>query len=267
MIIKWDSAYEATPGSNLVRSLIDDEIRQMTYGVRERMSQEHRWGPFGVADTDPETLSFKTNALDEGSHLPGGTTICDIGDSTDRDAIVTPQLGALFVVYADANYEVNIYTTEGWTALSTMNHADLVGREDNDHQQYVLKSGGVMTGNLDMGGYTIETQETGQTLGTLALYKHRTMSHGTIEDIRAITDGAVTFAKLKTTQSEITVSLPDYTRYQFALPLHAFFPQVYALNDIFSVVISPCYELTSQHGWALVSGVGTDVRIRYEWIV
>ena len=33
----WNAAYEATPGSGLSRNSLDDELRRITSGVRERM--------------------------------------------------------------------------------------------------------------------------------------------------------------------------------------------------------------------------------------
>jgi hypothetical protein len=267
MIIQWDSDYEATPANTLVRSLIDDEIRQVIYGIRERMSVEHRWGPRTAPDTDPESLSYQLYNLTQGYHIPGGTTICDIGDETDRDVVSSPQLGSLFIVQDGSNYSVNIYTSEGWQSLSTIDHLELTGTSDNDHPQYVLIDGGAMTGALDMDGFTINTQETGQTFGQFTLYRHRNESHGDIDNIDAIVDKAVTFDKLRIVSQEITTALDPYEEYTFTSYPNGFFPQVYVYsasilsggNPIVTMGLNRVYNTGA-------SGSSYTIRIRREYI-
>lgn len=270
MIVGWDTAYNSTPGNDLVRSLIDDEVRQTIFGIRERMSVEHRWGPLTGVSTDPADLSYQLNALPQGYHIPGGTTICGLGNTAARDAIVTPQIGALYVVQDGSNFEINLYKSTGWTIISTLNHSELTGRTDNDHPQYVLKSGGTMTGNLDMGGNVISTQGTGDTYGQFTLYRHRETSHGNIENIAAITDKAVTLAKLSIQQSSTSISLTS-TEYYFELPNYCFFPQIYALDSFyppkgFSVIAYT--QSGSGYGWTIKpnSAIAVYARIRKEWI-
>jgi hypothetical protein len=273
MIVGWDSAYNSTPGSSLIRSLIDDEIRQTIFGVRERMAIEHRWGPLTGVSTDPADLSYQLNALTQGKHIPGGTTICGIGNEAARDAVVTPQLGAIYIVQDGSNFKLNIYTSTGWVDISTLDHSELTGLTDNDHPQYVLKDSGTMSGNLDMGGGVISTQGTGDTFGQFTLYRHREASHGNIENIDAITDKAVTLAKLNVHQSSTTYTAPvGFYSYYFELPNLSFFPQVYAYTASYFTNSGAHFEYTQSgtgYGWTIRSNFilsPTTMRIRKEWI-
>jgi hypothetical protein len=279
MIVGWDSAYNATPTSSLSRSLIDDEIRQTIFGIRERMAAEHRWGPLAGASTDPADLSYQLNALAQGRHIPGGTTICGLGDETARDAIVTPQIGSLYIVQDGSNFEINLYKSTGWATISTLDHSELTGRTDDDHPQYVLKDGGAMTGNLNMGGGIIATSATGDTSGQFTLYRHREASHGNIENIDAITDNAVTLAKLSIQQSSVSVTLTrpavgDNPTYYFELPLLSFFPQIYVIanyNSDFPQLNTIGYNGSGTgYGWTIntqmTNGASRSFRIRKEWI-
>ncbi len=267
MIIQWDSAYLSTPSNTLIRSLIDDEIRQVIYSVRERMATEHRFGPLTSPPDDPDDLDYKTYHLTQGYHLPGGTTICDVGNTAARDAVVTPQLGALFVVQDGSDYSVNIYTATGWQSLSTIDHLALTGTADDDHPQYVLKSGGNMTGSLDMGGNVIVTQGTGDTFGQFTLYGHRTSTHDYVENIAAITNNAVTAAKLSIQQQEITTTLAPDSSYTFTNSFLGFVPQVYIYTNDTSytsyILMGANYLVYNAN--PLIHPT-FNIRIRREWI-
>ena len=175
MIFTLDAAYLARPTSSISRSLLDNEIRQLKYAIRERMAVEHEWNP-----------SSTTN---EGWHKAGGTTVCGLGDATARSAYTTPQEGSLFVLTDGSDRRVQIYIDDEWVDVSTLDHDLLTGRTDDDHPQYVLKSGGAMSGSLDMGGFVIETGQTTGTYGQFTLYQHREDSHPSLGDLAAVGDG------------------------------------------------------------------------------
>jgi hypothetical protein len=133
----WDSNYEGTPGDGLSRGSIDDTIRQMIRGVRERMEREHNWG----YDTEN----------DDGTHIPGQTTVALKDDSAARAALSDMQDGAIYVE-DDGAGDVKLYVYNGstWADFTSADHADLADLDADDHD-YWLK-----TEVLDAEDYTLD---------------------------------------------------------------------------------------------------------------
>lgn len=257
MMVTWD---ETIPTSALAKSLIDDELRRMKLAIRERMGQEHQFGPFTDFDT--------------GRHIPGKTTVLGQGDSTDLAAITTMQAGSLFLLEDGSDLQVQLYNGSAWVALSTLDHAVLTGRDDDDHPGLLKKDGGIMAGDLDMGTYKITTSGSGSTHGIFTLYGHRALSHATIGDIRAITDASLTANAFNIVQETTTTSVSDTLNVVFTLPAFYFLPQVYAqcaYNAAINIIpITPTVQNPSvQYGFSVrnLSGSPVVIRVRREYLI
>lgn len=155
----WDSAYESTPGTGLSRGSIDDTIRQMSRGIRQRMEREHNFG-------------YDTEA-DDGTHRPGKTTVALRDSEAVRLALANMQDGAVYVQIESGVLTLYVYIEgTGWTALSTNAHHDLEGLSDDDHEQYWLLTEGIddPTVSLDMGGNLLSIP--GSITGALKVEDH-----------------------------------------------------------------------------------------------
>jgi len=127
MVFAWDSDYEATPTSALGRSLIDNTLREVKSGVRERFEVEHEFGP----NTDTDT----------GRHTPGGTTVMPTGTDTPAVALPNAENGAIYLKSVGAAYEVWVKdSVNGWVQYSTTDHNELSGRNDHDHPKYIWQN-------------------------------------------------------------------------------------------------------------------------------
>lgn len=251
-MLLWDSAYNNSPGSGLPKSLIDDEIRRIKQSIRERMEIEHIW----TGDSG-------------GSHIPGGTTVMDKGDDTAMAAISNPGNGALFLLEDDTDLQIHYYNSE-WIQVSTLDHLALTGIEDNDHPDLLLKDGGILSGNLDMGGYKISTSGTGSTYGDFLIYGHKAAGHTLIGNILAIKNDSVGQSELKVTQVETSKTLADgeVLHIDNIPPGLTFIPQVYVKSAFNAdIVLRPSTNDT--FGWEVAnfSGSPVDVRVRQEAIV
>jgi hypothetical protein len=195
VLFDWDAAYEALPTVDLDRSLIDDEIRKMSSGVRSIMEVEHNFGP----DTEK----------DDGSHRPGKVTVAQKGNSTVRDALSNPQAGSLYLLDdGSGDLELHLYYGDAWNKISSLNHADLDGLSDNDHPQYVLATAGdTIEANLDMGNFQLEF--TGGSSDFFLLYGHREDSHPIVSNIAAIKDNHIPADAMKATFSSVAGSVAD----------------------------------------------------------
>jgi len=220
--------------------------------IRERMEVEHYWG---------ESFS--------GEHIPGGTTVMDKGDSTAMSAVSNPADGSLFLLQDGSGLQINIYDG-GWAPISTLDHLELSGTADNDHPNLLLKSGGALSGDLDMGGYKISTNGSGSTFGNFLLYGHKDLPHlATIDNVAALNNACIGQDEIKVTQTEVTQTIASGSSYHISLVgLFYFLPQIYAKTAFNSdIYIAP--SGSADYGIDIVnkSGAPVDFRIRTERIV
>jgi len=253
MIITWDAAYEATPTSSLRIGLIDNVIRDVTFGIRERMEVEHEWGP--------------GSDINDGSHIMGGTSILDTGDATAMAALTGMQQGALFLLNTGTDLQLMIYLSGTWTALSTVDHDQLTGTTDDDHPQYVLKDGGVMTGNLDMSGSMVIAPAATETCGGLLLRYHATQAHPTLGNLDAVVANTIPATAIATTtQIDTHVLNAPGDRITWEVQPREFFPAIYQLSAAQNIHICGGNTAT-QLGLLYVSGAGAcTVKVYREWI-
>lgn len=141
----WDATYEGTPSSGLSRNSLDNEIRRITSGVRERMGREHNFGPF--TDTD------------DGTHIPGKTTILLTGNAAARAAVSDMQEGALFLQDDGTNLELFLYTGAAWVSITDDVHGSMDNLTDDlAHEQYMLKDTAyVLEDTFDMNDQRLST--------------------------------------------------------------------------------------------------------------
>jgi hypothetical protein len=259
MIINWDAAYEALPTSALAKSLIDDEIRRMKLGIRERMGQEHQFGPFTNEDT--------------GGHIPGKTTVLGQGDATALAAVTNMQEGALYLLEDGTDLRVQVYLSSSWVQLGSADHLLLSGTNDDDHPGLLKKDGGIMVGDLDMGTDKIITSEaTAGSSGIFTLYRHRSQGHPTIGSRTAITATNVPLTAFKLSQATLTALITRHGYVMIALdPAHFnFIPQVYAYCGATTTLQICGGNNTSTAGFGvfMTSGAGSvSIRIRREYII
>jgi hypothetical protein len=250
-MIVWDNAYNASPGSSLSKALIDDEIRRVKSAIRERMEVEHDWSGDGG-----------------GEHIPGGTTVMDKGDSTAMSAVSNPQLGALFLLEDGSDLQINYYYDGVWNQLSTLDHLALSGTADNDHSDLLLRDGGILSGDLDMGNYKLSTTGTVSTFGDFLIYGHKSGYHPTIGSVSAIKDDSIGQAELKIVQAETTQVIAAGGELHIdKLTGFNFVPQVYA-KTAFNSGIYLFPSSGSSWGWSIKNNTGSpvEVRIRQEAI-
>jgi len=223
MTFNWDSSYESLPTDQLNRALIDNAIRGIKVGTRERMEVEHEWGPY----TDEDT----------GRHRKGHVSVIMRGDATTRDALVNPQPGSLYLLEDGSDLQLFLYfdpaggTNYSWEKISTLDHSSFADKNGGDpHPQYTLKNGGVMSGQLDMNGNLIKAPLSYSTYwGNTSLYGHRANYHPKVGNVNAIASGGIiTQAKWSSNTTETSASLGGNARYSF--PPYGtlrFFPQIY----------------------------------------
>ena len=251
----WDAAFEAAPGDGLARSLIDNEIRLIPRGIRERMEDEHEWG-------------FNTE-LDTGVHRAGYVTVMGKGNAAAMAAVADMQQGSLYLMTDGADLQIHIYITgTGWVKLASIDHLGLAGTTDDDHPLYLKRDGGAMEADLDMGGHLLQTAEgAAEIYSGFTLFRHRAAAHATLGSIDAIVDGILTNVEVKIGQTEESGALNNNTGVQFALPNTAFFPQLYVSGaydkDIWC---TPGIE-GKEFGVYNKSGGDRTYRLRYEYLV
>jgi hypothetical protein len=180
---EWGSGYESIPSDTLNRSLIDDALRNMRIGVRERMEPEHNWGP--CADKD------------DGSHRGGYVTVLDKGDEAARDAVANMQDGALFLMQVGDDLQLQLYIAgTGWVQAGTLDHGALSNLDQNTHTQYLLKTGGVMAGDFNMGSYSLELATGLATQLGFVQIPHMDEEHPGLGNKAVVKDGDIGRAKL-----------------------------------------------------------------------
>jgi hypothetical protein len=260
MVITWDATYETLPSNTLRIGLIDNIIRDLSFGIRERMSVEHEWGP--------------GSDLNDGSHIPGGTSVLDTGDATTLAAVTGMQQGALYLKNTGTDLNLMIYKSGAWQALSTMDHDLLTGRTDDDHPQYVLKDGGVMTGSLDMANFFIVAPTTvdGVYSGLVAA-RHMALEHPSLGSLDAIKANTISKTAFKTVKQVDTYTMTYAPPNDMAIwephPLE-FFPAIYIQNAAANIILATHAVPGGRPGLALFyqshdSG-SCIVKVFREWI-
>ncbi len=250
MIILWNAAYEATPTNQLRISLLDNVIRDISFGIRERMSVEHEWGP--------------GSELNDGSHIMGGTSVLDTGDLAARNALSGMQEGSLFLMNTGTDLNLCIYDDATWKLLSTVDHDALTGTTDNDHPQYLQKDGGVMDAALNMDGHMVIAPIEAETYSNLVLQKHMDSSHLTVGDLSAIVANALPASALKTVTQIDTYTMNAGDRVSWDVHPLEFFPAIYQLTEA-QIFLAP--GLTSQQlGLYHQSGAQSVVKVYREWV-
>ena len=163
----WDAGYEATPTSGLSRNSLDNDLRRIHAGIRERMEREHNFG----ANTDE----------DDGTHIPGKTTVVLKDSTVVRNALSDVQTGACYLLDDGTNMYFEVWTGAAWLRISDNDHDALAGLTDDDHGEMYWLGTSVVTDAaaiLDMGGEHLSTAA----VPTLAT---RVVDH--IDDIHDIT--------------------------------------------------------------------------------
>ncbi len=141
----WDAAYEALPTTGLSRSSLDDALRYMLVGVRQRMGAEHNFGPF----TDE----------DDGTHIPGKTTVLLTGNAAALAALTNMQEGSLFLQDDGTNLELFLYTSAAWLSITDDVHGSMANLTDDlCHEDYMLKDTAyVLEATFDMNDQRLST--------------------------------------------------------------------------------------------------------------
>ena len=123
----WNAAWEALPGTGLSRNSLDDHLRRIALGVRQRMEREHNFGP---------------NNADDGTHIEGKTTVLLTGNAAARAGVSNMQEGGLFLQNDGTNLELFLYTSSAWLSITNDVHANMDSLGDDlAHEQYMLKDG------------------------------------------------------------------------------------------------------------------------------
>lgn len=266
MIIGWNAGYEATPTSALAKTLIDDELRRLKLAIRERMGQEHQFGPY----TDEDT----------GRHIPGKTTVLSQGNAAAMAAVTNMQEGALYLMEDGVDLQLHAYLSGSWVTLGSVDHAILSDRNTgHPHSGLLLKDGGIMAGDLKLGSNKIVTPEAvAHTYGIFTLYRHRTTGHLTLGSVDALAANTIPSESFTISQveTEATVSIAS-DGLMVALEENAihFVPQVY-IRRAFSN--NPSFTIGGYSGTTSAKGFGiyvvqtapiissASVRIRREYI-
>jgi len=229
----WDSAFESYPPNTVARDSIDNEIRRIALGIRERMSREHEWGP---------------GTLDDGTHKQGYVTAVLSGSTAQMNDLASPANTLFWNTSTDTLYAYS--SGQGWYALAIKDHATLVNRTEDDHPQYILRGGDVLTGDLDMDGNVLTVSEG----SGVVPYSHVADGHSPIDSVLAIKDGAVLQSNFAVTVTSYATTLEYNTRY--AIPMSgasafAFLPNFYASED--DVLILAGTVLGGTYGVTLIN--------------
>lgn len=217
----WDSTYEGMPGSTLSRAMIDNELRKVRSGVREIMEIEHNWGPY-------------TNE-DDGSHIPGETTVMLKGNATTRDALTNVQEGALYFLSDGGTIELYVYTSSAWVKATDVDHGSYSNLLSDSHPEYVLKGlDETMTEALDMGGNdVINASPPSAGYDSYLVYgNHESLPHLPLGNNDAIKDDAIKHRHLKLQQYSFSGTLDAGEDVSMLISnlRFMFFPNFYAAN-------------------------------------
>ena len=196
----WTDAFEEQPSGGSSRSIIDDTLRQLSRGVRERMEREHNWGSFTEED--------------DGTHRPGQTGVALRGNTATRAALADMQEGAVYV--NNETGEVEIFNGTNWlsfTPTGSISHASLDGLDEHDHTQYWNRHEGLdSTDPLDMNGHFV--LGTGSISGGVRVHDHLTTPNPVI-DAAAASANEYRYARIVDRQDildrTLTVGIPSVT--------------------------------------------------------
>ena len=180
----WDDAFENNPTENLSRSSIDDEIRRIKRGIRERMEREHEWGPY--------------SSKNDGSHKAGSVSCLLRGSTIVRDGLVDPQTGAMYLNTDGIGKRLDYYNGTIWEdTLTSTEHNVLADKDDgHPHPQYMLYNGNELhTLNAQGNRITITQPEASNILlGSHA--KASLISHD-IDDLSCFKEKSIGYKYLK----------------------------------------------------------------------
>lgn len=187
----WDTAYEASPSSGLSRGSIDDILRQLNRGLRERFEVEHNVG--------------YTTESDDGTHIPGKTTVALMDDAAALAALSDMQDGAVYVQDDGANIKVYVYIDgTGWVDFTNDDHGQLENLAlDSAHDQYWVADDDLDASDstLNMGGNYLEVS--GTVTGGLKVSEHVVNGH-TLISATALKDGTLGRQHLSVNVSTVT---------------------------------------------------------------
>lgn len=215
----WNSSFESRPGIGLNRNALDNELRLIAQGVRERMEREHNWGPY----TDK----------DDGTHIPGKTTVLGIGSYANRTSYSNPQEGALYVAEDEGesgNMQIYIYYNSDWHKISELDHGSLTNLTDvGAHTMYLLKTGGTVDGKIAMGGNDLILSSYSGGIGSgFVVGQHMGLCHTMISDV-CIPDGEITLGKLKISNASYSGTINNNSQDDISLSsYYVFLPNLYA---------------------------------------
>lgn len=259
----WNSGYESRPTGASLRSIIDNEIRQLRRGIREVMEQEHNWGPY----TDK----------DDGSHRRGYVRVLLKGDSTDD--VSNPQEGSLYLLDPGGTsyLELFIYYDGSWHKIHTGDHGELDGLGDDDHSQYAKKSAGTVVDGIDMDGNKILIPSaSGETAKGFTMGAHYAAGHMTVRGlVDAMASEIVPVSMINILQQDEDVTNPTYVyavsgQYGYyahiSIPDYSFFPNFYAYNNASHVSIIPPVSRSVSNSIALVSAGDFDATVKLRYI-
>lgn len=247
MSFTWNSAYESYPSNKLNRNSIDNEIRKWSRGIREFMEIEHNFGPY----TDK----------DDGSHIPGKTTVLLEGDETTRDALTDVQEGGLYLLDDGSSLQLQVYLSGAWVDVGSLSHGDMEGLDlANDHPQYAYNAEGEqldLTGSdLDMNENSLIAPVVAETYSGVVLYKHRSLAHSTLGSKAAVSGNFVN-AKFKGGAYSISNHFSEDETYDIGLPSDAFVfcPNLYAPDPNNLALVPHRYS-----GWGIsvIAANGSD---------
>jgi hypothetical protein len=248
----WDDNFNTRPSDDIPVALLDDDIRATGLGVAERLDAEHE-----IRDLNAD-----------GRHRAGKTTVMESGDDAAMAAISNPQTGALFHNTQGGGSKIYQFNGLSWSLVASADHGDLSGLADHDHPIYVLKTGGTMTGPLNMGGNRLRTNWTGNIAYGFTLYKHKSAAHSLTNHL-AILAASILSGKAKISQydSGTFVLAAGERVFKGPRPAFMFLPQVYvdSAGAAWKFRILPG---DSTHGVGLWNGysAGANCRIRFEYI-
>lgn len=250
----WNSGYEGQPDNSLARNMIDNELRKMRRGVRERLEREHNFGPYAEKD--------------DGSHRPGRTTVLLSGDATTRDNLTNVQEGALYFLNDGGTKELYIYTSGSWEKATNVDHGAYNNLDVDSHEQYLKKDlDDIMDNALGMGGNEIEISSVPSDGhdGYLVYGNHEGLVHPTLGNGDAILDDAIGSAHLVIDQYSVSGSLESGTGIDIMVRSDnpfIFFPNFYASVRYMKVTGVPG---SLYPGWHLYNNSLVSASYRVNW--
>lgn len=192
----WDTQFEQTPTGAASRSIIDDQIRRIKKGTRERMEPEHEWGPYSDKNS--------------GIHRGGVTKVSQIGVLAERDALAEMREGSLFIVDESDDIRISYYNGSEWIGgLTTLVHNNLQDNTVGDpHPQYcTLSFAG--DGILNANGYKVGLVDP-ESSNVLTWDHYGTIhAHAPLDDPNMLSDRALGQNLIKCTQKSYTSHLNE----------------------------------------------------------